>query len=255
MTETQNQRSSHFLTGADSYALHRPTYPPDIATALADLCPARRLAVDVGCGTGQFSVLLGDCFDAVLGSDVSPDQIAHARPHPRVSYIVSPAEQPCTTPGSADLIVAAQAAHWFDLPAFYDTARNMGAPGAVIALVTYGVLDIADPADGRFQQFYWRDIAPYWPSERKHVEQGYRAIDFPFEEIAFPSCAIVRDWTLDQLLGYVDTWSASRQAIKAGAEILIEEFRSDMRAVWGDPERTCRITWPLTGRIGLLFAD
>lgn len=252
MAETQDQRRGHFLSGADSYAQHRPTYPPEFAAALAGLCPGRRLAVDVGCGTGQFSVLLGDCFDAVLATDVSPDQIAHARRHPRVSYTVSTAEKPFVPTGSADLIVAAQAAHWFDLPAFYTAARDMGAPGAVIALVTYGVLDIADKVDGRFQQFYWRDIAPYWPPERKHVEQGYRGFDFPFAEIAFPACSIVRDWTLNQLLGYVDTWSATRQAIKAGAESLIEEFKSDMRAIWDGPGRTCRITWPLAGRIGWL---
>jgi SAM-dependent methyltransferase len=242
--------ANHFLTDADRYAAHRPTYPPAFAAALAELCPRRRLALDVGCGTGQMSGLLAESFDAVLATDSSPDQLAHATPHPRVTYRRAAAEEIVAAAGSVDLIVAAQAAHWFDLPAFYTAARAMAAPGAVIALVTYGVMRIADPVDERFQRFYGSEMGPYWPAERRHVETGYRDFAFPFPEVAFPPSAIERDWTLDQLLGYVDTWSAARQAKAAGAGSLIDGFRADMRALWGDPERTCRISWPLSGRVG-----
>lgn len=244
--------TNHFLSGSGGYALHRPTYPPAFAAALAGLCPSRGSALDVGCGTGQLSVLLGDVFGTVVATDASPEQIAHATPHPRVRYHVSPAEVVCAPAGSIDLVVAAQAAHWFDLPAFYAAAQAMAAPGATIALVTYGVMTIDDPVDARFQQFYRHEIGPYWPAERRHVERGYRDLDFPFEELAFPRSAIERDWTLDQLLGYVDTWSATRQARKAGQAALIDGFKADMRNLWGDPARTVRVTWPLTGRIGLV---
>lgn len=243
---------NHFLSGADGYAAHRPTYPPAFAAALASLVPARRLALDVGCGTGQMSVLLADAFETVLATDPSADQIAHATPHPRVRYQQAPAELAVSPRGSIDLVVAAQAAHWFDLPAFYAAVREMAAPGAAIALVTYGVMRIADPVDQRFQRFYGPEMGAYWPPERRHVETGYRDFPFPFDELPFPSSAIERDWTLDDLFGYVDTWSAIRQATAAGAGALIESFRTDMRTLWGDPQRTRRIRWPLSGRIGRL---
>jgi SAM-dependent methyltransferase len=243
--------ANHFLTGADAYALHRPTYPDTFVAALADLAPARRLALDVGCGTGQMSVLLAERFDAVIATDASAAQIAQATPHPKVRYAQAAAETVSAPVGSVDLIVAAQAAHWFDLPAFHAAARTMAAPGAVIALVTYGVMRIHDPdVDPRFQRFYGPDMAPYWPPERRHVENGYRDLPFPFPELPFPAAEIVRDWTLADLLGYVETWSATRRAIAAGAGGLIEAFRADMTAAWGDPDRPRRVTWPLSGRIG-----
>ncbi len=245
-------RPNHFLSGSSGYAQHRPTYPPAFAEALARLCQSRGTALDVGCGTGQLSVLLGDIFAGVVATDASPEQIAHATPHPKVRYLVSPAEEVCTPARSVDLVVAAQAAHWFDLPAFYAAARQMAAPGAIIALVTYGVMTIDDPVDARFQQFYRHEIGPYWPAERRHVERGYADLDFPFAELPFPRSAIERDWTLDQLLGFVDTWSATRQAGAAGAEPVVLAFRSELRALWGDPARTCRVAWPLAGRIGRL---
>ncbi|MEZ5668866.1 MAG: class I SAM-dependent methyltransferase [Alphaproteobacteria bacterium] len=247
--------TNHFLDGSDRYARHRPTYPPALAEALAALAPRRTLALDVGCGTGQLSVLLGDCFDAVLATDASAEQIAHASPHPHVRYRQAPAEQACADAGSVDLVVAAQAAHWFDLPAFYAAAQAMAAPGAVIALVTYGVLHIDDAGvEARFRQFYWHEIAPYWPPERRHVERRYADMPFPFAELEFPDTAIVRDWSCDDLLGYVDTWSASRQARKAGHDALIAGFATDLRAAWGDPALLRRIVWPLAGRIGQLRA-
>ena len=241
---------NHFLEGADGYAAHRPTYPPAFAAALAALCPALRLALDVGCGTGQMSVLLAKHFDSVLATDASPAQLAHAVPHPRVRYLQAAAEEVATPPGATDLIVAAQAAHWFHLPAFYDAVRTMAAPGAILALISYGVMHIDDPVDERFQRFYGPQLAPYWPPERRHVETGYRNLDFPFPELFFPYGAIERHWTLDQLLGYIETWSAVRQARTGGAGALVDGFADEMRNLWGDSPRVRRVMWPLSGRIG-----
>src|SRR5262245_46897205 len=82
----------HFSARAADYALYRPSYPAGLAPYLAGLAPGRRLALDCGCGTGQFSVLLAAEFDRVVAIDASPEQIGHARPGPRVDYRVARAE-------------------------------------------------------------------------------------------------------------------------------------------------------------------
>lgn len=33
----------------------------------------------------------------------------------------------------------------------------------------------------RFEAFYWQEIGPYWPAERRLVDEGYRTIDFPLQ--------------------------------------------------------------------------
>lgn len=241
-----------FDRGGADYARHRPDYPDALAAFLAEQVRDRGCAVDVGCGNGQFTRRLAEHFTDVVGLDPSADQLAHAPTHPRIRYVPAPAERLAVPDGSVSLIAAAQAAHWFDLPAFYGEVRRVAAPGAVVALVSYGVLalDEGSEADTRFRRFYADEIGPYWPPERRMVDDGYAGIPFPFAEIPLPPLVIRRDWTLDALLGYIGTWSATRRAREAGAGHLLDAFAADMTALWGDPSTPRTVTWPVNGRIG-----
>lgn len=241
--------SRHFETGGAGYARHRPTYPPELASALAAEAPRRDHALDLGCGTGQLSVLLAGEFARVTATDPSASQLANAMPRPNIRYGEGRAEAIDLPDGSADLIVAAQAAHWFDLPAFYAEARRVAAPGAALALVSYGVPQLDGPAGAGFARFYWQDIHAHWPAGRAHVETGYRSLDFPFAERGLPPMAIVRDWSLPELAGYIGTWSAVTRARSAGAGGLVDDGIAGIARLWGDPATAYRITWPLTARI------
>lgn len=244
----------HFSTRSAEYAAHRPTYPRALVEALADCCRSTEAALDVGCGNGQLSVLLADRFRQVTATDASAAQVEQAQPHEGVAYRVAPAER-CSLPdGSVDLVTAAQAAHWFDLPAFYAEARRVARPGAVLALVTYGVMRMDGPADDVVQHFYWKVAGPYWPPERRHVEAGYRSLDFPFEEIALPPLAIEVAWRRDDLVGYVDTWSAVRAMEKAIGRDPLDAFVQDLAAVWPDTDERRRVRFPLAVRAGRIAA-
>src|SRR5207249_7256547 len=120
----------HFSDKAAGYAAYRPVYPPALVDALAALAPGRGLAWDAGCGSGQLSLLLAQRFDRVIATDASADQIAHATAHPKVEYRCAPAEASGLADGIADLAVAAQAAHWFDLPDYYAEVRRVAPPRA-----------------------------------------------------------------------------------------------------------------------------
>lgn len=239
-----------FDQGGQAYARFRPEYPPELAAYLASLAPDRRLAVDVGCGNGQLTQLLAAHFSQVVGLDPSADQIANAIPNERIDYRCAPAERLPLPDASATLVTAAQAAHWFDLPAFYAEVRRVALPGAILALVSYGVLSLEPGLDERFKTFYRDEIGPYWPPERKLVDSGYATIDFPFEEIAPPALQIRLDWTLDQFLGYLQTWSAVRKAREAGKDGLLLDFAGDLGRLWGDPQAKRPVSWPIAMRIG-----
>lgn len=239
-----------FAQGGQAYARFRPEYPRQLAASLASVAPDAALAVDVGCGNGQLTRLLANHFTAVVGLDPSADQIANAVPHERVRYQCAPAERLPLANRSVSLITAAQAAHWFDLPAFYGEVRRAVIPGGVLALISYGVLRLDPMLNDRFQQFYRAEIGPYWPPERKLVDTGYATIDFPFDELTAPPLEIRLQWNLTGFLGYLATWSAVRAAIEAGRQDLLLRFANDIAQAWGDQDTTRAIAWPINMRIG-----
>ena len=239
----------HFSDRAANYAIYRPHYPAALADYLASLGPTRGTAWDVGCGSGQMSPLLGDRFDRVIATDASPEQIIRAAPHPRVEYAVATAENAPLEDHSVDLIVVAQAAHWFDLPPFYKEARRVAKPDAGIALLAYGITVVEPPVLAVVDHFYSVVLAKWWPRERKHTENGYRDLEFPFDEVTPPPIDMAVDWTVDQFLGYVGTWSAVRAMEKAVGLGNTESFRRAVTAAWGDIPRR-RVWWSIGMRVG-----
>lgn len=250
--EQNNDSGNWFQAGGQAYARFRPEYPPALAAFLADASPDTRFAVDVGCGTGQLTTQLGGHFGAVLGIDPSADQIAHAPLTANVHFARAPAEHLPLPDRSASLLTAAQAAHWFDLPAFYAEVRRVARPGALLALVSYGVPKLDAELEECFLRFYRNEIGPFWPPERQLVDRGYADLDFPVAEFPAPAMAIQKTWSLAELLGYISTWSAVKHAAKAGHGPLIERFATDLAARWGGPETRRPVTWPINMRTGIV---
>jgi len=240
----------HFSGTAAGYAAHRPVYPRAVAEALAARSPDRKLAWEAGCGSGQLSTVLGEVFEQVVATDASAAQIARATTHPRVRYEVAPAEASGLSDRSVDCAVAAQAAHWFDLDAYYREVRRVARPGALLALVTYAVMEIDPEVDEVVDRFYRVTLDGHWPPERALVEEGYRSLPFPFERVDAPSLALEQRWNLEQLLGYVGTWSAVQSLRKAGRGSDLERFGEQLQTVWGDPARPRLVRWPLSLRLG-----
>ena len=239
-----------FEQGGKQYAQFRPEYPSELAAFLATVSPGLDMAVDVGCGSGQLAGQLAGHFDRVFGIDPSTDQLANATKRKNISYICASAEALPVRGHQASLVVAAQAAHWFDLPRFYDEVKRIGVPGVTLALVSYGVLNLDKELNARFEDFYWREIGSYWPAERKLVDSGYADLVFPFKEQQAPPMAIRKTWTLSQLLGYIGTWSAVKRLRAAGRTNILETFAVDLAALWGNPDNCRDIIWPINMRIG-----
>ncbi|MEM7706852.1 MAG: class I SAM-dependent methyltransferase [Pseudomonadota bacterium] len=250
---SETQRENPFESGGKRYASYRPSYPPALADALAGCLQNRRLALDVGCGSGQLTQLLSPLFDQVLGIDPSEDQLAQARLKAQhlsnLTFRQSPAEHTGVADGSVDLVVAAQAAHWFDLPAFYEESRRIASPRAAIALVTYGVPYINHWVNTIFQQGYWQRVHEFWPPERAQVESGYADLDFPFAAIDFPSFQESQAMTCDEFTGYITTWSAYKNAVARGCRDRFDDFFARLERAWPG-SATCEVVWPIVVRAG-----
>jgi SAM-dependent methyltransferase len=244
--------ADHFSERSDAYAAFRPTYPPALAAALAGLVPRHELAWDAGCGSGQLSIGLAEHFDAVVATDASAAQIAAAAPHPRVTYRDAAAEASGLADAGADLAVAAQAAHWFDLDAWYAEVRRVVRPGGAVALVSYGRVRLDGAVDDLLARFHGETLASAWPPERRHVDAAYATLPFPFPPLAVPPLAIRSSLSLAELAGYVETWSAVRALGLAGRRAEADAFLAGLRAAWGDPALRRAARFPLAVLAGRL---
>jgi SAM-dependent methyltransferase len=243
----------HFSAQAAAYATYRPAYPPALFEALAGLAPARRLAWDCGTGSGQAAVALAEWFDHVVATDASAGQIAHATPHARVAYRVARAEASGLAAATADLVTVAQALHWFDTGAFFAEAQRVLVPGGVIAAWTYGDAELDTPAlADAYRQFSDEVVGAYWPPERRLVHDGYRSIPFPFEELDGPPFTLEQQWTLDDLAGYVRTWSAvARYRAAHGGDPVGALVQRLAPHGCGPPDSLRRaVRWPFVLRLG-----
>ena len=177
----------HFSGHANAYARYRPDYPAELFAYLATLTPRREVALDCATGSGQAAVGLADYFSLVVASDGSVSQLQSAQQHPHVAYVGNLAEQPALRDGTVDLIVAAQAAHWFDHQRFYPEAKRVLKKGGAVALWTYGLANVEPQVDAIVHHFYSDMVGTYWPPERRWVESAYRDLPFPLQEVSAPT--------------------------------------------------------------------
>jgi SAM-dependent methyltransferase len=236
-----------FSQKAADYARFRPTYPPELFAWLAALAPARELAVDVGAGNGQAAAVLAEHFARVIAVDPSAAQLANAPPHPRIEYRLGSAEATTVEHHAADLMIAAQAFHWFQQGPFFAEARRVLRPRGVLALWCYAVAEISPAVDEIVRELYVDYLDAYWEPERRLVEDGYRSVDVPFGEISTPAFDMRLRWSVEQLAGYLGTWSPLKRYIAEKGVDPLEAIVPKLIAAWGDaPEREVR--WPLSVR-------
>ncbi|MGA9854090.1 MAG: class I SAM-dependent methyltransferase [Gammaproteobacteria bacterium] len=240
----------HFSGHASAYADARPHYPHELFAWLATLTHNHDTAWDCGTGNGQAALGLASYYRQVIATDPSKQQIESAFPHVRVSYRVAPAESPDLEPHCVDLVTVAQAVHWFDRPKFYTQVKKVLRPGGVLAVWCYSLCSIEPAIDTCVNAFYCGETDAYWPPERALIDDGYRSIEFPFEEISPPAFRMQQRWTLEQFLAYLRTWSAVQKFISKNGRDPVTALNTPLEKLWGGSGAVKIVSWPLHIRAG-----
>lgn len=234
-----------FSPVAGSYAVARPGYPAELFAWLGSVVPARGLAWDTATGSGQAAVGLAEHFERVIASDVSAAQVVHAKRVPRVAYCVSRAETAPLPAHSVDLVVAAAALHWFDLPRFYDEARRVLRPGGVLAAWTYHAAHVESPFDAVLWPFYRDVVGRYFAAGARLVDDRYEAIELPGSPLQAPPFVISARWTASEILAYVRTWSGVHAYVEATGKDPVAALAPAMETVCGEPDTPHVLRWPV----------
>lgn len=242
----------HFSCHAGAYHEARPSYPDALFDWLAAQTPACELAWDAGCGNGQASVALAARFARVHASDPSAAQVANAEARPNIDYRVESAETCALPDASADLVTVAQALHWFDHARFYAEVKRVLKPRGVIAAWSYADCSATPAVDAVKNRLYVDLTGPYWPPERRYIDEGYRTLPFPFERIDAPAFEMRVDWMLAQFVAYLRSWSATQRYLKANGVDPVALVESDLAQAWGDAQTVRAVRWDfhlLCGRV------
>ncbi len=237
----------NFSAYADKYAKFRPTYPRQLYDFLLGIVPSKQTAWDCGTGNGQVAHELSNYFEKVYATDISEKQLQNAVKKENIIYKVERAEATSFNEKSFDLVTVGQAIHWFKFTEFYDEVRRTIKPRGVLAVFGYGLIRIDETIDKIIDKLYYDIVGPYWDKERKYVDENYKTIPFPFNEIDSPQLKNQFEWTFDEMIGYLETWSAVQHYIKANQQNPVDLVHAELKKKWGNNTKT--VHFPILLRV------
>ncbi|HZI72455.1 MAG TPA: hypothetical protein VFD73_00220, partial [Gemmatimonadales bacterium] len=65
-----------------------------------------------------------------------------------------------------------------------------------------------------------------------------------------PAFAMRVEWSLEELAGYVRTWSATKRYLETAGNDPVNPLEIQMRPLWGDLQSKKTVSWPLSLRVG-----
>ncbi|MFM7431206.1 MAG: SAM-dependent methyltransferase, partial [Flammeovirgaceae bacterium] len=96
--------------------------------------------------------------------------------------------------------------------------------------------------------FYTHVVVSYWDKERKLIDDHYRSLPFPFEEIPSTAFQFSFEWTIHELQGYLTTWSSVQKFIRQNNQNPVVDLMKLMQPLWVSDKM--KITFPLFIRLG-----
>jgi len=239
----------NFSHNSENYAQFRPSYPKEVFEFLDSILEKRKRVWDCATGNGQVAKELVHHFEQVEATDLSENQLKNAVSHSKIKYSQQIAEQTNFPDNHFDCVTVGQAIHWFNFEKFNVEVTRVLRNEGWIVLLGYGNSVILNEEVYRLvKELYEGKLVGYWDPERIYIDEEYRTIPFPFEEMEVPKFEVRYHWTKEQLLGYLGTWSGLKHyKDQMGMDPLIE-FEEKLPAF-----DTIEIIFPTLLRIGRII--
>ena len=188
--------TTRFSDRVADYAAHRPRYPAAVFEFLRERLGLRRgsIVADIGSGTGIFCQPLLEIGCVVYG--VEPNgamrdeaERSLAARFPTFHSVNGTAEATTLPDHGVDLVVAAQAFHWFDVPKAVAECRRILRPGAPAAMVWNTRKTDSSPFLRAYEGLLNEFGTDYAAVRHDRNEAGRLAQFFPrgYERVVFPN--------------------------------------------------------------------
>lgn len=171
MTDTVER----FSNRVENYVKYRPHYPREIISYLERNCGLTQESViaDIGCGTGISTKLFlenGNCVFGVEPNAAMRDAaIAYLDAFPNFTPVDGTSDDTTLPDASIDLIVAAQAFHWFDAEKARQEFKRILKPGGHIVLIWNERQLTATPFLGEYENFLLRHAYDYGSVRHENI--------------------------------------------------------------------------------------
>lgn len=240
----------NFSKQAFDYSKFRPQYPQEMIEYIISFVNNKSIALDLATGNGQVAHKLSAHFKKVFATDISQKQLDNAIQADNIIYSKESAEETSFENQKFDLIVVAQAVHWFDFELFYKEIYRILKPEGIFAVMGYGLFLTNPDSDKILRHFYYNVVGPYWDAERKYLDENYETIPFPFDEIKVEKFENQFSWPFEALIGYLKTWSSVQHYISKNNQNPIDLIYDDLKSSW--EKNSHKVIFPLLLRIGKL---
>jgi ubiquinone/menaquinone biosynthesis C-methylase UbiE len=158
--------SERFTGLSTPYAQGRPDYPMEtIRWCVGQLDAPPNLIVDVGCGTGISTRAFAALGHRVVGIDPNVDMLTTATGQGSAEYLAGTSTGTGLPDACADLIVAAQAFHWFEFPATLREFARIGREHAVCAAF-WNIRSTDSPFASGYEELLRRHSTEYEANDR-----------------------------------------------------------------------------------------
>lgn len=240
----------NFSKQAQDYSKFRPQYPDEMIQYIISFTDDKSAALDLATGNGQVAHKLSAYFKNVFATDISQKQLDNAVKAENIIYSKEQAEKTSFRSQQFDLVVVAQALHWFNFELFYKEVYRILKPDGIFAVMGYGLFSTNEDSDKILKHFYYDIVGPYWDAERKYLDENYETIPFPFDEIPAKKFCNEFVWDFETLIGYLQTWSSVQHYISKNNRNPIDLIYDKLKFSWENNDK--KVIFPLLLRIGKL---
>ena len=244
--------TSAFGEKSTDYARFRPDYDGAIFDFLGKhLRNHRRIAVELGAGSGQATRRIATMFDRVVAVEPDKRLIGSAALPSNVDINVAAAEDVEFEMGSIDAVVAATSFHWLDQPVICGRIAQWLSPGGLFFPFAYDVFRL----EGKAQEFFAAEYEKWKPFRDRRLDMNY---DYPailkrtdlFQTIVPYQNQTTVALSIEDATGLISTMSyAAAYGRENGGH---ERYFAYIAAGLAEYGQTIRMVFPVVGAVGLV---